>query len=98
MATVDKNQQSMGKTGTTGMGEVGSPICNEAYNVIAALHSKLEGLEAYRKFNRDAQSQIWQQLSQTDREQVNLLIDELERIVKNGKLRSGRGPDGNYQS
>jgi hypothetical protein len=97
MATVDKNQPNIAKTGTPGI-DVGSPICNEAYNVIAALHSKLEGLEAYRKFNRDAGTQIWHQLSQVDRDGVNLLVDELERLVKSGKLRSGRGPDGNYQS
>ncbi len=29
---------------------VGSPISNEAYNVLTALQSKLEGLEAYRKY------------------------------------------------
>jgi hypothetical protein len=98
MATVDTSKQQKTGTQSTLGGDVGSPICNEAYNVIAALHAKLEGLEAYRKFNRDAGTQVWHQLSQIDRDGVNVLIDELERIVKNGKLRSGRGPEGNHQS
>ena len=69
-------------------GDVGSPICNEAYNVIAALHSKLEGLEAYRKYSKDGGSgQIWQQLTQIEVQGVQKLVDELESLVKDGKLR-----------
>ena len=66
---------------------VGSPISNEAYNILAALHAKLEGLEAYRKFQQDGDSRIWQQLSQQDTQAVSTLIDELERLVKEGRFR-----------
>ncbi|MBI3967700.1 MAG: hypothetical protein HY329_18840 [Chloroflexi bacterium] len=67
---------------------VGSPISNEAYNVLAALHAKLEGLEAYRKYAHDTGSgQLWQRLSQQDNEAVRLLIDELERLVREDKFR-----------
>lgn len=65
---------------TTGQG-VGSPISNEAYNIISALHSKLEGLEAYRKYQQDGDSQVWQQLSQQDSQAVQTLVQELERMV-----------------
>jgi hypothetical protein len=66
---------------------VGSPISNEAYNVLAALHSKLEGLEAYRKFAKDANEEIWQNLTKADVECVRTLVDELERLVKEEKFR-----------
>ena len=74
-------------SGTASQG-VGSPISNEAYNVLSALHSKLEGLEAYRKYSQDG-GQLWQQLSQQDNQAVPTLVQELERLVRDGKLRPG---------
>jgi hypothetical protein len=68
-------------------GDVGSPISNEAYNVITALQSKLEGLEAYRKYSKDGGQPIWKELSDRDNDTVRLLVDELERIVREGRLR-----------
>ena len=66
---------------------VGSPISNEAYNVLAALQAKLEGLEAYRKYQESGNQQIWQQLSQMDNQAVQTLVRELERLVQEGKFR-----------
>ena len=66
---------------------VGSPISNEAYDVLSALHSKLEGLEAYRKYAQNGNNQIWQQLSQQDNQAVETLVGELERLVRDGKFR-----------
>ena len=66
---------------------VGSPISNEAYNVLAALHAKLEGLEAYRKYQQNGDSQLWQQLSQQDNQAVSLLVQELEQLVQQGRFR-----------
>ncbi len=92
MGTMDKSTQSQGggqqAQGSTG--EVGSPISNEAYNVITALQAKLEGLEAYRKYSKDGGS-LWAQLTQTELQGVGILVDELERIVKDGKLRMRSG-------
>ena len=97
MATMQKNDQNQRQGGenVTG-GNVGSPISNEAYNVLAALHSKLEGLEAYRKFSRDGDVKIWEQLAEHDRNSVEVLCVELERLVKEGKFRdmSGSRPPG----
>ena len=75
--------------GQTG-GGVGSPISNEAYNVLSALHSKLEGLEAYRKYSQDGDQRLWQQLSQQDNQAVETLVQELERLVREGKFRMGQ--------
>jgi hypothetical protein len=66
---------------------VGSPISNAAYNVIAALQAKLEGLEAIRKYSQDGNERFWQQLSQQENQAVETLIGELERLVRDGKFR-----------
>ncbi len=68
-------------------GGVGSPVSNDAYNVIAALHEKLQGLEAMRKFSKDADLEIWKQLTQLDVQAVDVLIDQLEKLCTSGKLR-----------
>ena len=66
---------------------IGSPISNEAYNVIAALHAKLEGLEAYRKYAKNESANLWRQLTQNELESVRTLVDELESLVERGELR-----------
>ena len=67
---------------------IGSPISNEAYNVITALQSKLEGLEAYRKYAQSGgDASLWQQLTQSDMQAVERLVQELEDMVRGGRLR-----------
>ena len=78
---------TMQTTGSTSTQGVGSPISNDAYNVITALQSKLEGLEAYRKYQGSGGGQFWQQLTQLDMQAVQLLTEELERLAQSGGLR-----------
>jgi hypothetical protein len=66
---------------------IGSPISNEAYNVLSALHAKLEGQEAYRKYQQSGGGQLWQQLTQLDNQATQLLVQELEQLVRDGKFR-----------
>lgn len=81
----DQNQKKVGG----GMeGGVGSPVSNDAYNIIAALHEKLQGMEAMRKFSKDADLDIWKQLTQLDMQAIEKLVDKLEDLCKSGKLRS----------
>jgi hypothetical protein len=75
------------QSGTTSTQGIGSPISNEVYNVISALHSKLEGLEAYRKYGQNGNTQLWQQLTQMDMQAVELLTQEVERLAQSGALR-----------
>ena len=61
-----------------------SPMDNRTYNLIASLHSKLEGLAAYEKYLQDAQGdqqcqQLFQQLMQDDRRHAEQLRQELAR-------------------
>lgn len=82
-------QGGLGTQGGIGVqGGIGSPISNEAYDILAALHAKLEGLEAYRKFAQNGNQQIWKQLCDMDVQSVGVLLDQLEVLVKDGKLRS----------
>jgi hypothetical protein len=74
--------------------DIGSPISNEAYNVIAALHEKLEGLEAYRKYSKDGDPELWRTIARCEIEGVEHLCHELERLVREDKFRTkqpGRG-------
>jgi hypothetical protein len=69
---------------------IGSPMSNEVYNILTALQSKLKGLEAYRKFSQagvGGNTQIWQYLTQVDTQCVQVLTQELERLVQAGQLR-----------
>jgi len=70
--------------------DVGSPISNAAYNVIAALQAKLEGMEAYRKYQQSGNADLWQRLTELDVEAVSVLSQELERLVQQGELRLRR--------
>jgi len=91
--TIDVKQKSESQaeetTQPTAAPGVGSPISNEAYNVISALHSKCEGLEAYRKYSKDADGELWHELTTIEMDSVHKLVDKLEQIVKDGKLRMG---------
>jgi hypothetical protein len=75
-------------------GGVGSPVTNDAYNVIACLHEKLQGLEAMRKFSKDADEHVWKKIGQLDLQAVDVLLGELERLVKDGKLRGAVSAQG----
>lgn len=65
-------------------------VDNEIYDLITALSSKLEGLVAYQKFQRNgsANDQIWQHLQQQDEQAVRTLMQQLDQFAQQGKLRS----------
>ena len=66
-------------------------VDNEVYNLIATLHSKLEGLVAYGKYEQDGQANdpIWRELRQQDEQAVRRLMQQLEQFAQQGKLRAG---------
>ena len=63
-------------------------VPNEVYNVIMALASKLEGLAAYNKYERDGGSaaQVWSQLRQQDEQAVRQLLQQLQQLAQQGRL------------
>ena len=66
-------------------------VDNEVYNLIATIHSKLEGLAAYQKYEQDGQANdpIWRELRQQDEQAVRRLLQQLEQFAQQGKLRAG---------
>jgi len=63
-------------------------VDNEVYDLLQAVASKLEGLAAYNKYDRDGQAnrQLWQQLRQADEQAIRQLLGQLERFAQEGKL------------
>lgn len=79
---------AMGTAQGPGVQNIGSPISNDVYNLIAVLHNKMEALEAYRKYAQDGGNpQLWQYLTQGDTQAVQYLMQELERVVQTGQHR-----------
>ncbi len=71
-------------------GQGASPMDNLTYDLIASLHSKLEGLSAYAKYMQDAQGdqqcqQLFQELMQDDQRHVERLRQELTRHLSGGR-------------
>ena len=66
---------------------------NTSYDLLTTLQSKLEGLNAYDKFIKDAQqagdqdcANLFQQLKQQDTQSVEQLRSAIEQQVKQGKF------------
>jgi hypothetical protein len=75
-------------TQQTGRGQSGTGISNEVYDVITALSSKLEGLAAYQKYEKDGSPDLWRELRQQDEQCVRKLMQQLEQFAQQGKLRA----------
>jgi hypothetical protein len=84
---VDRNQgnQSGGQTGGQQGGQGQFPLSNPEYDLIAILHNKLQAIEAYQKYLRDAQgnqelSQLIQECLRTDQQLAQRLHQQLHRM------------------
>jgi hypothetical protein len=64
----------------------GTRVSNEVYDVITALSSKLEGLAAYQKYEKDGSPALWRDLRQQDEQCVRKLMQQLEQFAQQGKL------------
>jgi hypothetical protein len=61
------------------------PVDNNTYNLLQSLVSKLEALEAYRKYEKDADSQsrqVFQNLIREDQEHARQLLDALKQALQ----------------
>ena len=80
----------MGQGRDQSSGQEVTIVDNEVYNLLKAVSTKLEGLAAYSKYERDGQAnaQLWQQLRQQDEQSVRQLLQQLERFGQEGKLKA----------
>jgi hypothetical protein len=84
-----RNEMSNG-SGSQSSGRETTLVDNEVYNLIATIHSKLEGLAAYEKYEKDGQANdpIWRELQQQDEQAVRRLMQQLEQFGQQGKLKA----------
>ena len=54
-----------------------SPVDDPTYNLLQALTSKLEALEAYERYQQDDDSGTFQRLLDDDREHARMLLEAL---------------------
>ncbi len=71
-------------------GEDTTIVDNEVYNLLMATASKLEGLAAYDKYERDGQANdpLWRELRQQDEQAVRRLLQQIEQFAQQGKLKA----------
>jgi recombinational DNA repair protein (RecF pathway) len=62
-----------------------SPVSDVTYNLMQALTSKLEAIEAYQKYTQDADGrirQLFDELLEEDRRQAERLLDALREELR----------------
>ena len=74
--------------GGTSSGQDQTLVDNEVYDLLKAVSTKLEGLAAYNKYDRDGQAnrEVWRQLRQQDEQAVRQLLQQLTQFAQEGKL------------
>lgn len=71
-------------TGESGQ-SIQSPLSNAQYNLMQALVSKLEAIEAYEKYRQDGGGQgIWERLLDDERRHAEDLLQALQRELGGG--------------
>ncbi len=60
----------------------GFPVDNNTYNLMQALVSKLESIEAYRKYEKDGSRDVFERLIEEDSRHAQQLQDELKRTLR----------------
>ena len=61
-----------------------SPVDNGTYNLLQALVSKLEAIEAYGRYQQDDGGQIFGQLISQERQQAEQLVTALRQRLGSG--------------
>jgi rubrerythrin len=71
------------QTRQSGQGQF--PVDNNTYNLVQMLASKLEAIEVYQKYEKDADQKtrgVIQELLQDDRRHAERLLDALRQTLK----------------
>ena len=61
----------------TQQGTTATPVDNRTYNVMQALVSKLEAIEAYRKYSQDQGGELFKDLIADEVRHAERLVEEL---------------------
>ena len=71
------------QSGSRSVGQ--SPVSDITYNLMQALTSKLEAIEAYQKYSQDAEGgtrQLFDELLEEDRRQADRLLEALREELR----------------
>lgn len=74
-------------TGSATAGATESPVDNATYNLLQTLTSKLEALDAYKTYERDAEgdeASLYHELAEQDRRAAERLIEAVRRRFGGG--------------
>lgn len=74
----------MSGTGAAGQGSdtvPSSPVDDRTYNLLQALTSKLEAIEAYEIYEQDDDSTLFSELLEDERRHAERLLEELRRAL-----------------
>jgi hypothetical protein len=71
-----------------GMGAGNYPVDNATYNLLQSTTSALESIEAYGKYAKDGDRELFEQLSKDARRHADLLLDALRKRL-GGEMGSG---------
>jgi hypothetical protein len=69
---------------TTGRSVPSSPVDDHTYNVLQALTSTLESIEAYQGYRHEDGSDLFDRLLSDQRSHASLLLDELRTCIADG--------------
>lgn len=61
-----------------------SPVDDRTYDLLQALTSKLESIEAYEMYSQDENGEIFGELLEDERRHAARLLDELRRTLTEG--------------
>ena len=61
------------------MSTVNSPVDNATYNLMQALVSKLEAIEAYGRYAQDDGGEVFTELVEEERAHADRLLEQLKR-------------------
>ena len=71
-------------TGTTGAATGEYPVDDATYNLLQALTSKLEAIEAYEQYASDDTDGLFERLIEDERRHASELLDALKRRLGSG--------------
>ena len=71
-----------------------SIVDNSTYNLLQALVSKLEAIEAYGKYQHDGDAELFGQLEQEERQHAQQLLQALRERLGSGSGTTGRSMAG----
>jgi hypothetical protein len=70
------NQMATRSRATTG-----SPVDDRLYNVLQALTSKLEAIDAYDRYSRDGEGELFSELAADERRHAERLLEALRQAL-----------------